>query len=315
MTDQPRLLLIGGTGFLGRHVCEAAERRGVAATTASRTPDTDFLKAHAPSVDAISIEDIDTAAFQQALGAATHVVYMAHAGKPSAAGTLTQDIHRGFTKLSSIVDGIMQAETPPHLVYLSSGGQIYGRVEATPIKEDVRPNPVTRYGATKLVNETLLAYLSLAEGLSTTVLRLGNPVGRWQLLGSHGLVSAAVRAAMTDTPLTIFGSGDNVRDYFDADDFAEFVVSTTLDNAWMSGVYNVGSGEGHTETDIIGLVGARTGRPVRHGFQPARKFDMPYAVLDSGKAEAELGWSASTPLEATIDKLTAFVTAGHMPDD
>ena len=69
--------------------------------------------------------------------------------------------------------------------------------------------------------EATLNLLSAAEGNSVTILRIANPIGRWQLGRKHGFVTTAVQAGLAGKPLTLFGSGTNVRDYFDADDFAE----------------------------------------------------------------------------------------------
>ena len=153
-----------------------------------------------------------------------------------------------------------------------------------------------------------MKFYATSRDARTTTFRLGNPIGRWQLNTSHGLVSAAVRAAMTNQDLTIFGTGDNQRDYFDVDDLAKFLVSYATDANAKSGTYNIGSGIGLTEKDIIAAVEQATDRTIQLNYAAKRSFDLEFAVLDIGKAKADLNWSPQTSLEESIKKIAASLS-------
>ena len=129
---------------------------------------------------------------------------------------------------------------------------------------------------------------------------MGNPVGKWQLRGSHGLVTAAVRAAQNNEELVVFGQGANARDYFDANDLAQFIVDLCENTNHQEGTYNIGSGYGLTENEVIALVEETLQRHISVRFQPARPFDLPYSVLDVSKAKRLLAWRPTTPLRETI---------------
>lgn len=294
------LTLIGGTGFLGKHVCQALDAVGWPARTLSRNPDAAFLRQSAPQVEPIVI---DTDAARDALGEASTVVYMAHASRPATFADapeveVRENVERAARLLKHLDPACLK-----RFIYLSSGGQIYGRQPARPIPETTPPAPVTAYGMGKQLVEDLLAFRFRESECGLTVLRLANPVGRHQAGGGHGLVAAAAGAALSGAELKIFGEGRNDRDYFDADDFASFLVNALAKNTLKDGVFNIGTGVGRTELDIINAVEKALGAHIRLSHAPARSFDLPYSVLSIEKAAQALGWRAETNLQTTIGKL------------
>jgi UDP-glucose 4-epimerase len=303
MTASGLVTLVGGTGFLGRHVCEAFESAGIPAVSLSHNPDTEFLKRHAPSIRGVSN---NSAEFAAVLKESRHVIYLAHRSRPGThPADLQAEINDNLTSVCNLAETIFSTNPGIRLTYLSSGGQIYGQGHDTPITEDTPTCPTTTYGLGKLLIENALGYYARALNVPIQIQRLGNPVGRWQLNTSHGLVSAAVVCAMNGRSLQIYGKGHNARDYFDADDYAAFLVRQVQADTFTSGTFNIGSGIGLTELDVVDAVKDTLQKPLDCEHQPARDFDLPYAVLDGREAGQTLGWSASTPLSQTIRKLAA----------
>ena len=301
MNSSGLVTLVGGTGFLGRHVCEAFEAAGIPAVSLSHNPDTDFLKRHAPSIRGVSNNSADVAAV---LKDSRHVIYLAHRSRPGThPADLQAEINDNLTSVCGLAETIFSTNPGIRLTYLSSGGQIYGQGHSVPIAEDTPTSPTTTYGLGKLLIENALGYYARVLNVPIQIQRLGNPVGRWQLNTSHGLVSAAVVCAMSGRDLQIYGKGHNARDYFDADDYAAFLVRQVQAARFSTGTFNIGSGIGLTELDVVAAVRDTLQKPLDCQHQPARDFDLPYAVLDGSKAGQELGWSATTPLSRTILKL------------
>lgn len=294
------LVLIGGTGFLGKHLCEALHRNGVETACISRTPDLAFLAANAPKIRAV---DAQSEQANDVLAQAEMVVYAAHASKPGDPATLFQTEIRQNMESLNIYLSMLNEVKLRNFMYISSGGQVYGRHPHNPIGENAETKPVTAYGLGKQLIENFLAYYFREKASRLTILRLANPVGRHQLSGTHGLVAAAVRAALNKTGLSIYGEGANLRDYFDADDFADFLTSAAQSGGFPAGIFNIGSGAGRTERDIIRAVETRLDARIPLEFKAARSFDLAYAVVDPSKAVEELGWAPTTSLEASIDKM------------
>jgi UDP-glucose 4-epimerase len=293
------ICIYGGTGFIGRHLCEALSNLGIPAIAISRKPDQAFLEQFAPTVSGICL---GSPAAEEALRQAEVIFYLASGTRPASSPLdpsheLTQVAHG-----VGLINTLRETNPRCHVVYTSSGGQIYGAGHTAPITETAPPMPTTAYALGKLMMENLLTFSARASGLGVTILRLANPVGRWQLGRGHGFVSAAI-TCLNGKALTIFGDGSNVRDYFDADDLGLFLARFADPSFRPQGVYNIGSGLGVTEREVIATLEGITGQTIPITFAPARSFDLRYAVLNVERVRAELGWDPRTNLEATVEKI------------
>jgi UDP-glucose 4-epimerase len=297
------LLIIGGTGFLARHLCVRLHQRALPAATISFNPSLSFLNRWAPSSRGIQV---DSAEAHDAFRDAEVVVHLAHRSRPAShIGAPEVEIQSNVADAIGLFRSILDVNPKCHIVFASSGGQIYGAGHSTPIPESAPTAPTTPYSLGKSMIEHALAYFERVAGTSTTILRIANPVGRWQLDRSHGFVAAAVRAAHSNEPLTVYGDGGNYRDYFDVDDLAELLTQFADPAFRKTGIYNIGSGIAMRENDVLKLVERVMGRAVPFRYDDARRFDLRYAVLDVTKAQRTLGWRATTSLDETIGKLAA----------
>ena len=163
--------------------------------------------------------------------------------------------------------------------------------------------PISAYGMAKAMSEQALIYTARRTGIEYGILRIANPVGRWHKSRVQGLIEVAAAKAIAGEPLSVFGDGTHVRDYFDADDLAEANLLTALIAAPLRGIWNIGSGRGVTILGAIALVRARLDRDIRLVFQPARPWDLAYSVLDPRAAQRDLGWVAGTSIEVSVDKV------------
>ena len=302
------ITLIGGTGFLGKELCCVLHRRGIPAATISRTPDRTFLADHAPSVQAY---ESSTDAARAAIARSSTIIYMAHTSRPATESNAPgHEIEGNLLNAAALME-MVQTGNNPHMIYISSGGQIYGEGHTRPIPETVPPQPITSYGLGKALIEDLMAFYSRCTPLKLTILRLANPVGTWQLQGSHGLVAAAVKAAVRQEPIMIFGAGNKARDYFDASQFSEFIATNLAPDgqgcSLSEGTFNIGSGIARVELDIVALVERSLQLKVPYKLGPDRKVDLSYAVLDPSRARAELGWHNADNLEPIVKRMADFL--------
>lgn len=298
--------VFGGTGFLGRHVCECLSRRGISATAISRAPDVDFLKRHAPTVTGLKLGSEEA---NDALRATDTLLHFAHVSRPGSAPHAEQsEIEKNIAPLVDLLHLVASDRPGVRVVYMSTGGQIYGPGHRKPIPETAPPSPTTPYALGKHLIEQTLDYYGRVGRIRPLVLRLANPVGRWQLESGHGFVSAAVTRTLRGEPITIFGPGRNARDYFDADDFASFLVDVAQNPELPDGVFNIGTGIGLTEYDVLQRVEAELKAAPVISHAPARSFDLDYAVLNAERAASLLGWAPTTALETTILRLKEELT-------
>lgn len=114
---------------------------------------------------------------------------------------------------------------------------------------------------------------------------------------------AILRALKSGEKLTIYGDGRQVRDYLDADDLADAILRVAQGSNYLRGVWNVGSGKGHTILEIIDVVAEVVGQRPEVVFVPERPCDVKCAVLDTSKFSWDFEWVATTHLAESIRKI------------
>ena len=295
------LVLYGGSGFIGRHICEASNRQNIELGVISRSSKTISSR----KLSNIKTAKIGTPASRVLLKKASTIVYLANSSKPSSVYEAMNDIVSEDLKvITDFMEELQSINSVCSFIYLSSGGQVYGPNHRNLISEKNIVNPVTSYALCKCLKENILHYFSAMHDRNITILRLANPVGYWQFGTSHGLVTAAITSALKGEVLKIYGNGKNERDYFDVDEFSDFICKLHRAKKIPSGTYNIGSEISSTELDIISAIEDTLKLSLKVNFVSPRNFDFPYAVLDSSKAKKELGWKANLSIEQIICKVT-----------
>ena len=305
------LLLYGGNGFLGAHIAHVAVQAGVDVgvigrrdAAAQRLPD---------AVRYVRAGDTDAADLMKE---ANTILYLAHGSRPARHGDgLSFELDTNVRAVSAFIAELATQGFTGQLFYASSGGQVYGRHAPVPALETDPAMPQTAYGMGKLLCEEIVRYGRRVHGLNAAILRIANPVGIGQIGTGHGLVGAVFRALRDDVPLSLFGSGTNVRDYFSAADLGRLVVDLHLRGWRGDGTFNIGSGIGHTERDVFDLVRDVVGRSPEIIFKDARSFDLPYAVVDPRKARSQLGWDPREDLRSLIARMQRqSLSVGQRPE-
>ena len=183
--------------------------------------------------------------------------------------------------------------TLERIVYASSSS-VYGDNAPMPMHEDARPEPVSPYGVSKLAAEQLCYLYHVNYGLPTVSLRYFTVYGPRQRpdMGFHKFL----RAAILDEPMTVYGDGEQTRDFT----FVADAVRATLAAATSGGpgrVYNIGGGSRVSINQVLGMVARLCGHRLHVTVAPAQKGDMRHTYADTGLARAELGFEPNVDLE------------------
>ncbi len=199
---------------------------------------------------------------------------------------------------------ILKDNPRTRLVFVSSGGTVYGIPQTVPITESHATNPVSFYGVSKLAVEKYLHAYSVNTKLDYVVLRLSNPFGPGQVNNKgQGLIPTIVESAMLDKPLRVWGDGSSVRDYLYIDDAVDG-ISRVISQQCKTSLFNIGSGFGTSVLELVGHVEEITKKKISLVFKKQRTFDAPANVLDISLAKSELSWTPKTELreglEATV---------------
>src|ERR1051325_7479481 len=189
------------------------------------------------------------------------------------------------------------------LIFISSGGTIYGSPVQIPIPETHPTEPLCSYGIHKLGVEKYLSLFRILEDLDSIVLRVSNMYGEFQNLERPlGAVAHFTHRAANGQPIEIWGDGTIRRDYIHVDD----VVSAVLRSVPYQGkerVFNIGSGRSVSLNELIELIRQRLGTEIVVKYNPARSFDVRDNLLDTNRAARELGWKPTIKLEEGLDRL------------
>jgi UDP-glucose 4-epimerase len=201
----------------------------------------------------------------------------------------------------------MVEERVRRIVFISSGGTVYGPPQYLPIDEKHPTEPLVSYGVTKLAIEKYLVMYRHLHGIEPVILRVANPYGeRQRVETAQGAVAVFLDRALRDQPIEIWGDGTVSRDYLHVSDVAE-AFALALVYSGPHTVFNVSSGRGTSLLELLRIIEQVKGKPLAVTFKPARPFDVPVSVLDPRLALAELGWKTKIDLDQGIARTAAWM--------
>jgi UDP-glucose 4-epimerase len=302
------IILIGGNGFIGKHVCDLLQQRDRAAMVVSRQDvgATD----RRPNTRYFTTDQWQTSESRETCKQAKALVYLATHSVP---GTF---INEPWNELSQNVEPALRLfsefcniNPAAKITLISSGGTIYGRTGVELVNEDIPAAPISAYGVGKLMIEEALKFSARVSGQPYNVLRLSNPIGIHQTSVTQGIVPIALRAIRDQRPVNIFGDGSNIRDYVDADDVAEAILTACDDVTHNKHTWNVGSGNAHSVSEILEIIQQVAGQKLDLAFKPARSVDVPRIVLDPSRIKRDLGWAKKRSTYESCKKVWDFLNS------
>ena len=294
-----RVLTIGGNGFIGSHIHDALLLGGC--DVRALDPFSEKYRPPLPGVDYRVGSAADPSALSEALAGTDAVVYLASTTVPSTSNAdAAWDIQSNLVPLIATLEGMRRAGTK-RIVFVSSGGTVYGVTEQCPVGEHAPTDPVCSYGVVKLASEKYLGMYRHLHGIQPAVLRPANVFGpREGHEGVQGFVGTNLTRLLKGQPIEIWGDGSVVRDYLYVEDLAQ-AVRLTLESS-ATGPFNVGSGEGRSVLQVVETLESVTGLKPSVRFLEPRAYDVPRLILDTTRAKDVLGWSATIPFAEGVKR-------------
>ena len=303
-----KCVILGGAGFIGSHVVEALFAAGHAVRVFDR-PDCSPVTPLSirKSVEWLEGDFINPADTRDAVAGRDVVLHFVSTTLPKSSNeNPVYDVESNVIGTLRLLE-ICLREGVRKVIFISSGGTVYGVPREVPIPESHATEPTCSYGIGKLAIEKYLSLYHTLHGLDYCVLRVANPYGERQRVASaQGAVSVFLDRALRGMPIEIWGDGGVVRDYIYVGDVARAFVAA-VDYGGNERVINVGSGEGRNLNEIVSAIEVALGRKVKVDYLPGRPFDVPSNVLDISRAGECLKWRPETPFADGIARTAAWL--------
>lgn len=297
---QQETLLIGGTGFVGQALAPRLARAGHRVHLVARRP----VPVGFGGEIVLHTSPLDNAKLLHTLLPACRTVY--YLASDSTPGTsASEPMWESELNLGPALRflDILQKYDRAHLVFISSGGTVYGNPRSLPVGEDHPLSPLSYHGAGKIAVEAFLQAYCRQFGRSVTVLRPSNFYGPGQpYRKGFGIVRGILEHLRRDLPVEIWGDGENVRDFLYIEDFVDACMRLAEKGREKGAVdvFNVGYGRGVSINDLCGLVESVTGMRIRREYRAGRAIDVRSVVLDYSRLHRATGWAPATDLETGL---------------
>lgn len=302
-----KVLTIGGNGFIGSHVQDALLAKGHTVRVLDRFPEKH--RAPLPGVDYRIGSCAEPSFLSEALAGIDAVLYLAGTTVPSTSNAnIVWDVESNLMPLIATLDAMVRTGIE-RIVFLSSGGTVYGVTDHDPVHEETPTDPICSYGVVKLASEKYLGMYQHLHGIRPAILRPANVFGpRESHEGVQGFVGTNLMRFLRGEPIEIWGDGSVVRDYLYVEDLAQAMLRA-LDLSAV-GPVNVGSGEGRTLLQVVETLAAVTGKKPEIRFLGARVFDVPRLVLHVERARDVLGWAPATSFREGVNRHWQWLCQG-----
>ncbi|MEO9115135.1 MAG: NAD-dependent epimerase/dehydratase family protein [Gemmatimonadaceae bacterium] len=299
------ILLLGGGGFMGRALTARLRARGhdVHILVRGTTLDVpDGVTVHGGGMENVEL-------LRRLLPRFKTVVHLASATTPGLSSKSPSLESSGNIAPTLGLLEELQKFPGLRLVYVSSGGTVYGNPEHEMVPESAQLSPLSFYGAGKVAIEDFVQCFQRLSGNPVVILRPSNLYGPGQpRYQGFGVVRTMLQHVLDRSTMTIWGDGTVVRDFLYIDDMMS-AIECVLDGTDASGTFNVGAGVGHSLNDLKNIIEDVCGKRLDIRHEHPRSIDVQRIVLDSSNMEKQFGWTPLTGLWLGIAKTWEWLCA------
>ena len=292
-------LVTGGAGFIGSHLAEALLRRGerVRVVDSFITGKRKNLQ-HLSNVELLEGDLGDLAVAHAAVRGIQYVLHQA--AIPSVPRSVEDPITSNRANIDATLNVLVAARDAgvKRIVYAGSSSA-YGNTPTLPKREDMPNNPLSPYALQKLVGEQYMQIFTSLYGLETVTIRYFNVFGPRQDPSSpySGVVSVFARALLENTPVTIYGDGEQTRDFTYIANVVDGVLRAVKAPGASGAVVNVATGSSISLNRLFEGMRSLTGSRLNVNYGPPRNGDVKDSLADITKARTLLGYEPKVSFE------------------
>lgn len=296
-----KIFITGGTGFIGSHLVESLLAAGhqlkVLTSSSSLHPN---IQPFAKNLEVVRGNFGNQQLMLDYLQGMDLLIHIAWTTVPKTASQ-----NPSYDAQSNIIGGIHLLEAAvkagiQKVIFLSTGGALYGIPSYTPIDEEHPLRPISAYGISKMTFERYLHFFYTNYQLDYTIYRVANAYGpRQNLTKGQGVIGIWLQRILEGKSLEIWGDGSVVRDYIYVTDVVD-AIRDHLQYLGNTKVFNLGSGQGCSLNTIATACEAICQQTIQINYQAGRSFDVPVNILSIQRAKDLLQWQPKITLEQGI---------------
>jgi UDP-glucose 4-epimerase len=301
-----KCLVLGGNGFIGSAIVKRLVADGVPTRIMDRSyPNSKSLGDVIDKVEYIEKDFFNDKALGSVFDGVKNIFHCITSTYPSEANqNPVYDVETNIIGTIKLLEHLKPHYPNIRLFFLSSGGAIYGNTEQLPIGESHTTEPISSYGISKLTIEKHLHMHKVLFGLDYLIFRISNPYGETQDPKTGlGTIVTFLHRVLNNETIEIWGDGGNVRDYIYINDVGDALVKAADILQLPHSIYNIGSGDGKSVNDILGIIKDITGKKPKVKYVDKRSFDIRANYLDVSRAKQDFGWEPTTNLMDGVDKI------------
>jgi UDP-glucose 4-epimerase len=308
-----RIAVLGGLGFIGSHLCRALVHRGDKVRVFSKLYGSRELVTDIESdLEIFEADIMQPREVLDVIGDSQILIDLVHTTRPgSSMRDPEYDVTTNVAAHVKWLRSLGQTKLEK-VVFISSGGTVYGPPQSQPIDESHPTEPVSSYGITKLALEKYFSMYANLAGIGCTILRPSNVYGPGNRLNvGQGVIGVLADRALKGHTLEIWGTGESRRDYLYIDDLIS-AFTALIDYQGPHSVFNVSSGTESSVLDIIEALRLVIGAMPDIVHLPSTDFDVALNVLSSARLTSATGWKPRVSLDEGIPRLVEWLRAAHV---
>jgi nucleoside-diphosphate-sugar epimerase len=309
-----RYLVTGGAGFIGSNIVDELVHRGAAVVVLDdlSTGQEENLAEVRDKIDLQLGSITDLTAVQKACYRADYVIHLA--ARTSVPRSVNDPIETNRVNVDGTLNVLVGArDAKVRRVVYAASSSAYGETPVLPKVETMQPAPISPYGVSKYVGELYAQVFGRVYGIENTCIRYFNVFGPRQDPTSQysGVLSQFMLAVLEGRPPTIYGDGEQSRDFT----FIANVVDATLRACEANGasnmVFNGGTGTRITLNEVLQLLGQITGREIAAKYEPARNGDIRDSQADISLARKVLGYEPRVQFAEGLKRSWEWYKSNH----